>query len=273
MLAFIEEELLPSYSEEDVQLFYGDWRRRCELLHDITQLLPMNSVILDAGSAPGFTSLALKLLGYDVYSCDINPESYKALLEEKGVQVIKADLENEIISLADESVNCVVFTEVLEHLHPYKISFTLSEINRVLRRYGILYLTTPNAVSIGKRIKMLFGLQPIGKKHVREYTVQEVKTLLTGQGFKILQKGFSMAYNLTPHDARGEDYKSNLLRTMFSYPTKENLFHIITLPLAFMIPSLRATIKVVARKECYIKRKSQTEGSRRLIASWLIHWA
>lgn len=253
MLAFIEEELLPSYSDEDVQLFYGDWRRRYELLCDVTHLLPMNSVILDAGSAPGFTSLALKLLGYDVYSLDINPEPYKALLEEQGVKVIKVDLENESIPLADESVDCVVFTEVLEHLHPYKISFTLSEINRVLRKYGILYLTTPNAVSIGKRVKMLFGMQPIGERHVREYTLQEVITLLTRHGFKISQKGFSIAYNLTPHDARGKNYKSNLLRAMFSYPTKGNLFHIITLPFVFMIPSLRATIKVVARKEYYIK--------------------
>jgi SAM-dependent methyltransferase len=253
VLALYEEELLPSYSEEDVQLFYGDWRRGYELLRDITQLLLVNSVILDAGSAPGFTSLALKLLGYDVYSLNINPEPYKALLEEQRVKVIKADLENEIIPLSQESVDCVVFTEVLEHLHPYKMSFTLSEINRVLRRYGILYLTTPNAVSIGKRIKMLFGLQPIGEKHVREYTVQEVITLLTGYGFKILQKGFSMAYNLTPHDARGEDYKSNLLRAMFSYSTKGNLFHIITLPIVFTIPSLRATVKIVARKERYVK--------------------
>jgi len=69
-------------------------------------------------------------------------------LEKYGVQVIKADLEDEVIPLKDEYIDCVVFTEVLEHLHPYKISFTLSEINWVLKVGGILYPTTPNATDL-----------------------------------------------------------------------------------------------------------------------------
>ena len=111
-------------------------------------------------------------------SLDINPEPCRTILEKYGIQVIKVDLENEVIPLKDGYIECVVFTEVLEHLHPYKIPFTLSELNRVLKVRGILYLTTPNAVSIGKRIKMLFGMQPIGEKHVRRYTMKEVVTLL-----------------------------------------------------------------------------------------------
>jgi len=103
---------------------------------------------LDAGSAPGYTSLSLKFLGYEVCSLDVNPEPYKRILEERGVKIIKSDLENEIIPLSNECIDCVVFTEVLEHLNPYKVPFTLSEINRVLRIGGLLYLTTPNAVSV-----------------------------------------------------------------------------------------------------------------------------
>jgi len=253
VLNFIEISILKHYNAEDVQLFYGDYRRRAELLSDILRLIPEGAKVLDAGSAPGFTSLALSLLGYEVYSLDINPEPYRTILEKYGIQIIKVDLENETIPLKDGYIDCVVFTEVLEHLHPYKIPFTLSELNRVLKVRGILYLTTPNAVSIGKRIKMLFGMQPIGEKHVREYTMKEVVTLLTNTGFKILHNSFSIAYNLIPHDARNEDYKSNLLRATLSYPTRGNLFHIITLPLIFTIPSLRATIKIVARKEGHVK--------------------
>jgi len=75
-------------------------------------------------------------------------------------------------------------------------------------------------------VRCLFGLQPVGEKHVREYTIREVCALLVQHGFRILSKGFSMAYNLTPYDARGKDYKRNLIKAIFSYPTKENFFHL-----------------------------------------------
>jgi len=176
-LNFIEANILKHYGTEDVQLFYGDYRRRVELLSDMLHLTPKGARVLDAGSAPGFTSLTLSLLGYEVYSLDIDPEPYRTLLEKYGVKVIKANLEDEVIPLEDEYVDCIVFTEVLEHLHPYKISFTLSEMNRVLKVGGLLYLTTPNAVSIGKRIKMLLGSQPIGKKNMFEST-QKGKSMI-----------------------------------------------------------------------------------------------
>jgi len=109
------------------------------LLQDVVHLVPKNAVILDAGSSPGFNSLALKLLGYEVYSLDINPEPYEPLLKRLGIKVIKADLENERIPLNDGSVDCTIFTEILEHLNPFKITFTLSEINRTLK-IGDIYI-------------------------------------------------------------------------------------------------------------------------------------
>ena len=80
VLNYIETELLPRFfNEDDIKLFYGDYRRRVELLKDIVHMIPKNAVILDAGSSPGFNSLALRMLGYEVYSIDINPEPYKLL--------------------------------------------------------------------------------------------------------------------------------------------------------------------------------------------------
>jgi SAM-dependent methyltransferase len=143
VLNYIERGILSKFNEDDIQLFYGDYRRRAELLKDVANLIPKNAMILDAGSSPGFNSLALKMLGYDVISVDINPEPYKPLLERLGIKVIKVDLENESIPLNDESVDCVVFTEVLEHLHPFKITFTLSEINRTLKMRGYIYISRP----------------------------------------------------------------------------------------------------------------------------------
>lgn len=253
VLSRLEAEILSHYGKEDVDLFYGDWRRRAELLCDINNLFPKGATVLDAGSSPGFTSLALKLLGFEVLALDINPAPYKDLLQKQGVYTIKADLENGSIPLKNQYVDCVVFTEVLEHLHPYRIPYVLSEINRVLKLGGGLYLTTPNVASIGKRVKLLFGLQPAGKMHIKEFTAKEVISMLNRQGFKVLYEGYSLAYNMTPHNAEGKGFKNNLAQAVFKYRTKENFFHILTLPTVFTIPSLRATIKVVVRKERYIR--------------------
>ena len=67
VLNFMETSILKHYSAEDVRLFYGDYRRRAELRSDILRLIPEGVKVLDAGSTPGFTSLALSLLGYEVY--------------------------------------------------------------------------------------------------------------------------------------------------------------------------------------------------------------
>jgi len=220
----IETEILPHYNEEDVDLYYGDWRRRTELLCDINNLVPKGVTVLDVGSAPGFTSFALKLLGYEVVSLDINPEPYKSLLREYGIEVIKTDLEGGAVPLENEYVDCVVFTEVIEHLHPLKIPNVLSEINRVLKNKGVLYLTTPNAASIGKRVKLLFGLQPSGKMHIKEFTAKEVINMLINHGFKIIEEDYSLAYNVTPHKAEGKAFKNHLVQAVLRHPTKENFF-------------------------------------------------
>jgi len=54
------------------------------------------------------------------------------------------DIEKEgLIRYKDESFDCVILTEVLEHFEPKNASFVLNEIHSVLGPDGILLLTTP----------------------------------------------------------------------------------------------------------------------------------
>ena len=74
--------------------------------------------------------------------------------------------------------------EVMEHIYTNPLHM-LNFLRRMLNPKGTLYLQTPNAVAIHKRIKMLFGRNPFPKLednrqgHFREYTGREVKDLLT----------------------------------------------------------------------------------------------
>jgi SAM-dependent methyltransferase len=250
----LETIVINQYANDDIEMFYGDYRRRVELLSSVLSEIKSGAAVLDAGCAPGFTSLALKFLGYKVYSIDFDPDPYSAFLKTMGIdEVFKVDLERDKIPLEDESVDFAVFTEVLEHLHPFYLSWTLSEINRVLKKQGLLFLTTPNIVSIGKRTSCLLGRNPVWKMHVKEYTLKELKQLIAEHGYSLKKSRFSLAYNLTPHDANGKDYQYNLLKATYKHPTKDNIFHLLTVPAVFAVPTLRATISIIARKESSVK--------------------
>lgn len=152
-----------------------------------------------------------------------------------------------------ESFNAVIFTEVIEHLNPYYVSWCLSELNRILKLNGLLFLSTPNIASIGKRFKLLLGKNPLGPTHVREYTMNEIVKIITDHGFDIVLIKYSLAYDLTPYHAKGRDYLLNMLKASLRYPSKENLFKLLVVPLVKVIPSLRATIFTIAKKRGSIR--------------------
>lgn len=223
ILKELENLIINYYNKTDVELFYADYRRRRELLIEILKYIPPGATVVDAGCAPGFTSLALKLLGYNVICIDVRPEPYRSVLEKYGCSVYKVDLERDSIPghLDQLGVDAVVFTEVLEHLNPYYVSWSLYILNRILKYNGLLILSTPNIASIGKRILLIIGKNPIAPTHVKEYTMNEVVKLLTDHGFEILEKRYSSAYDRTPYHAKGKDYTLTLFRALLNTLVKK----------------------------------------------------
>ncbi len=75
----------------------------------------------------------------------------------------------------------IVFSEVIEHLHVAP-EFVLAFLRSLLSPSGALICTTPNAVEIGKRLRMLAGRNPYERirlyatnpGHIREYTQKEL---------------------------------------------------------------------------------------------------
>jgi SAM-dependent methyltransferase len=110
-----------------------------------------------------------------------------------NVNVVRCDLERDELSV--NNVNCVVFTEVLDHLHYYYVPLVLSKIIRALKPGGVLILTTPSIASLFKRLRLLLGVQPIYQYHVREYTMREVALLLGEAGFEVIKVYYSSIVN------------------------------------------------------------------------------
>jgi SAM-dependent methyltransferase len=114
-------------------------------------------------------------------------------------------------ALEDRSVDCVVSTEVLEHIYHHPAGY-LAECWRVIRPGGLLVLSTPNPATVARAVKLLMGRQTVwgdaafartpkistdGQPlavwdiHFREYTLKTVRELASDlEDAEIVESGF-----------------------------------------------------------------------------------
>ncbi len=166
--------------------------------------------VLELGSSLGLHLVAAKEMGAGrVVGADkfifpeegendflLHPEelaSLRRVWNEHGIEVVRHDLKD-ALPFADESFDLVVCNAVIEHLHTIHAR-VFSEAHRVLAMGGSFVFTTPNLVSLLKRLRFLLGRSPLwdlrdyftsGDRftgHVREFTVPECRTMLVWSGF------------------------------------------------------------------------------------------
>jgi SAM-dependent methyltransferase len=109
-------------------------------------------------------------------------------------QRFNINLEIDEIPTSDATYDLVLCLEVIEHLELDPM-FMLSEINRVLKPGGCLYLSTPNSISGRNVFKILHGYAPHffmkynkqGKlyRHNIEYAPHQVLALAKAAGFSV----------------------------------------------------------------------------------------
>jgi len=107
--------------------------------------------------------------------------------------VAKHSLESPI-PLPDGSFDCVICLEVLEHLRRDPLG-ALSDMSRVLKNSGTLFMSTPN-INSARALRRAFewenpmffpsfGPPPAGIIHAHEYSVKEIQLLMASAGFTL----------------------------------------------------------------------------------------
>ncbi len=200
--------------------------------------------ILDIGCFPYHIGKALELLGHEVYGIS----SYHEPIRQKNIAIL--NIEKDKFPYANNFFDMVLFNEVIEHL-PQSPVVPLKEIHRVTKKDGYIMITTPNITRSINRAKLLLGktiMFPIdvyfeedGKgnniyhRHNREYTLYELKTLLTETSWKIEEKSYFISY--TPFRKR-------------TIPDPWFLFlgKLINYLLMCVAPSLRDTLFILGKK-------------------------
>lgn len=146
---------------------YGDedkFKHAAHRLHKmcalITRMHLQKARILDLGCGTGF--LASQIKEYfpkaEVHGTDISKEAIKEGKKlYKNIKLIVSDSE-QTFPYKDTYFDLVISGEHIAHLKNTDVY--LSEIRRVLKKKGILILTTPNLVSWANRILMICGKSP-----------------------------------------------------------------------------------------------------------------
>lgn len=146
--------------------------------------------LLDIGCWPGHLPLYFKFSGWDVSAIDLKPERLGAVTR-NGIGVVSQNLNGgQPLPYPDGAFDCILFTEVVEHLDPAGIPGLLTQLTRILRPGGIMIMTTPNRFSLNRYFFNPFRwnqpeVDAEGHGHWKEYRMSEMRKLFTADGLKL----------------------------------------------------------------------------------------
>lgn len=199
-LPITEEQWERSHGDRAHRLILREQRWRLASLAAMVKDARVMGPVLDIGVGYGYSAAALRAaLGKAVLLAVVEhpsreilgAASWRSMLHVLDARAVGADAFT--LPFRDGTFVAVVAAEILEHLPPERAGESLAEIRRVLRREGLLILTTPNLVRLRNRVAIARGRSPlelptsqVGSTygHLREYTVSEVLELLAGAEFE-----------------------------------------------------------------------------------------
>ncbi len=177
----------PPYSEIYFSKLFGH-----HILRQSGLPLKESLEVLDFGCGPGFIWDHLYQMDsqWQYTALDFSPDSVKKVIEKakdnknfKGAQhVISLPAE-----LPESHFDIVLLFEVVEHLNDAYLDNTLREVARLLKRGGILIITTPNQEDLHKSRKFCAECGAIFHEyqHVRSWSVQSLTDYLKRYKFSL----------------------------------------------------------------------------------------
>jgi|SRR6266850_6315479 len=171
--------------------------------------------VLELGANPYAMTLLIRRRFGDAFDLMLANYFGEGTVDASAVQTVEVDgqqiefsyqhfnIERDRFPCADDSIDCVLFCEVLEHLleNPDRV---VGEIARVVGSRGFVVVSTPNATRLPNLFFLAQGRSiwewysdngPYGR-HNREFTLTEVQDLLNRHGFEIYRSDVRNIQNL-----------------------------------------------------------------------------
>ena len=200
----------------DIEYFRFHRKRFARMANTLLKKAAPGALVLDIGSHYLHSSLLLQYLGYRVHAMDVGAFTELTLVKERAIShQVFTTIENDLTTLSSikdntDEYDVVLFTEILEHITFNPIDFW-KHIHRLLKDKGIIYITTPNSLTIynliktlknlvllkgiGINVNMIFEYVTYGH-HWKEYSASEIRKYFgyLSEGFKVEIKTYRYKY-------------------------------------------------------------------------------
>lgn len=140
-------------------------------------ITPRDSV-LDIGCGDGFLTSALADYCEHVVGVDSSRSGISlacSLVDAANADFALGSVDN--LPFRENSFDAVTLFEVIEHISVGSVEKALTDITRVLKKDGVLIVTTPNPRNLQN---IVFGRRMVSEKHEKEYRQAELLYLLAG---------------------------------------------------------------------------------------------
>jgi 2-polyprenyl-3-methyl-5-hydroxy-6-metoxy-1,4-benzoquinol methylase len=176
-------------SQKELEEHYGAYPRneyyspitRLRYRELLTEFEPYRKTnkILDVGCGTGFFLEVAKEMGWEVYGTEFADNAVE-ICRNKGIIMQTGPLKAE--NYSSEMFDIITSFEVLEHINnPIE---EVTNIHKILRKGGLVYLTTPNFNAL-ERYLLKDNYNVIEyPEHLSYYTAKTVNYLFTNNGFK-----------------------------------------------------------------------------------------
>lgn len=166
----------------------------------LLELKPEAKSVLDVGFGYGDFLAVADEKGWETFGVET---SAKAVAEARShlprATLIQADASKENLPFSDERFDIVVCLDVVEHLS--QVAHLFSEVNRVLRRGGVFFLTTP-PVTLNSRVLGRFMSED--PTHINKQPIDFWEKAMEGQKFRVLAEKYAVFYGFPPTRALRE---------------------------------------------------------------------
>lgn len=143
----------------------------------------LNLKILDLGCALGFFIELVKKQGWEAKGVEFSEDAAQYAKKELGLEVYTGSIEE--VGFPSASFDVVTMLDVLEHVvSPNKI---LKEVNRILKREGLILATVPNVSGAEARGTKGLTNYLFAEGHLFNFPHQTLKRLFNINGFKIIK--------------------------------------------------------------------------------------
>lgn len=242
----------------DISYFEMHKERYRRMLSTLLPRLPKGAELLDIGSHYLHCSMMLAWLGYRVTAQDVDAfHSIEFIAERAKSHGISLQTENDLATCSsidsNRALDCVLFTEILEHITFNPIEMW-TRIHAAMKVGSILYISTPNSLRLFNAINTLrrvllfkgIGISVPGILHTvtyghhwKEYSASELR-----QYFEMLSDDFDISlqtYSYRPAANRTFKEKVSTLVRRFGDAT------------GFFAEELEAIVELTAKTNISLK--------------------